>query len=208
MNYRGARQTPSHLSLSLALRGSRLQVAIYSRDQLRKGQVCQNQGLSILTVGCQPRQSQACSSQHIVGLMFKFLLPDNSSPLAHPAPNPQLLAASLRSRVALGVAVRHAEEVPQLLLVFWLLQCDNRQGKYHHVALELRAEHKEPSPALTQANWRLQSLYLAYEQQGLGSISLLQEKEPSQVRKDTAMLGQGLPAREARPRSEPGWHRQ
>lgn len=67
--------------------------------------------------------------------MSKLLLLENSDPLVHPAPNPQLLAAPLRSRVALCIAVGHAEEVSQLLLVFWLLQCDNSKGKQQQIGL-------------------------------------------------------------------------
>lgn len=61
-----------------------------------------------------------------VALMVRFSLP-----LGTPCSHPTGPSASSRGRVALGVAVGHAEEIPQLLLIFWLLQCANSQGKQH-----------------------------------------------------------------------------
>lgn len=139
MSDQGTQQTSNHLSLPLAANSRQ---PLNSRHQLRNTHFYQNQSTSIiLTVGCNPIQSQASSSQQVVGLMLKFLLPENSSPSASPAPNPQPPVAPLRGRVALGVAVGHAKEVPQLLLVFWLLQCDNSQGKHH--LIQLQAKHRQ-----------------------------------------------------------------
>lgn len=100
--------------------GSEGQQAPGSHPQQRAAKKDQGLGM-VLPLSCCHRQGQACFPTSS-GADVQVLTAREQQPPSTACSHPTAPCCSLRGRVALGIAVGHAKEVSQLLLVFWLLQ--------------------------------------------------------------------------------------